>query len=144
MPLLGSDDFLVALKGLFEQQQQRPANSKGSIYVTQKPAPPKRGAAAAAPPACLYRASDGRAKKFSTLVGAGDAAKFHALLMNTLKVRAARGSRAARRARAGAGFLQHGRRAIGTHSLLTRIYPSLFLFFPHHFPLAACSRCSLR
>ena len=83
MPLLSNEAFLVALKGLFEQQQARPSG-KGSIYVTQKGAATQREGGR---PACLYRATDGRLRKISTHVLGEDSHKFHALCMSLLKVR---------------------------------------------------------
>jgi hypothetical protein len=86
MPLLSNDAFLVALKGLFEQQQAR-ASGKGSIYVTLKGASTRRGEGGR--PVCLYRATDGRLRKISTHVLGEDSARFHPLCMSLLKVRAA-------------------------------------------------------
>jgi hypothetical protein len=88
MPLLPNDHFLAQLKALFDAQQARPAG-KGSIYVTQKSAAAARGAGGR--PACLYRATDGRLKKFSTHVTAEESLQFHARCMNILKVRGREG-----------------------------------------------------
>ena len=94
MPLLPNDHFLAQLKALFDAQQARPAG-KGSIYVTQKSAAAARGAGGR--PACLYRATDGRLKKFSTHVTAEESLQFHARCMNILKVRGREGGETLRR-----------------------------------------------
>ena len=108
MPLLSNDLFLAQLKALFDAQQARAAG-KGSIYVTQKRAP-LRGAPAGARPACLYRATDGRLKKFSTHVQSEEGPQFHARCMNILKVRSGAAG-AARRGGGGGPFLGRARAA---------------------------------
>lgn len=48
-------------------------------------APPLAVVPRTGPPHCLYRATDGKRRKYSTIVSAGDAARFHPLCMSVIK-----------------------------------------------------------
>ena len=60
-------------------QTQR--GEKGTVFLTQKSFQP----VGCSDCVCLYRATDGAHKKYSTHVSAGDSVRFHSALMNLMK-----------------------------------------------------------
>jgi len=79
MVLLSNEAFLLSLKGLYESQSSK--GDKGTVFLTQKMVIPHGTKESV----CLYRATDGAHKKFSTRVVSGESLKFHPLLMNLMK-----------------------------------------------------------
>lgn len=85
MPVLSSDAFLLALKGLFDAAQ-----TKGSVFLTQKWCPGRACSTSSkvSPPCVIYIATDGKTKarrKVSTRIPTNDALRFHAAFMNVVK-----------------------------------------------------------
>jgi len=63
-----------------------PAGKDSAAAAAAAACAPRAAAGAPAPaPVALYRATNGKKRKFSTIVGAADAARFHAAYMNVVK-----------------------------------------------------------